>query len=272
MDQVDVNLELWRAGRHVDTYANRTLAPVEVMILVRYRDQLTGRVVEVGCGAGRVLGYLVDIGGDVHGVDVSPAMIEYCRHAYPTVDLRVGDASTLDDVFGEPFDVIVAANNLIDVFDDTRRREVLAEWHRCLTPSGLLIFSSHNLAQIDAGTATPQSGSRRRLASLAGRVAHKSPAEMMSAARRLPAARRNRRRLSGLQHKTADYAILNDETFDYALLHYYIGRDAQERQLVQAGFELMECLDPGGHQVARGAPGDGPWLHYIAQKSAVSTA
>ncbi|MFZ1997724.1 MAG: class I SAM-dependent methyltransferase [Solirubrobacteraceae bacterium] len=265
MDQVTVNEMQWRKASHVGAYANRSLLPVEVMLLVRYRSQLSGRVIEVGCGAGRVLGYLVALGGEVHGIDLSPAMVDYCLRAYPEADVRVGDVAALAETIPGPFDAIVAADNLLDVFDDARRRSVLAHLGSLLAPGGVLIFSSHRLAEVDQRL-LPRRGSR-----LAGRVAdflvRHTVLQLASAAVRLPVRLRNRRRLAPLQRSGAGYAIVNDEACDYGLLHYYVQRDVQERQLREAGLELVECLDPEGRRVPAGTDGDGPWLHYVAQRA-----
>lgn len=267
MDQVSVNNARWRGSDYVSVYANRVLAPVEVLLLLRYRDQLAGRVIEVGCGAGRLLGYLADLSSAVHGIDLSPAMVDYCHRAYPSVDVAVGDVMELGSLFKQPFNVIVAASNLIDVFDDERRTDFLTEMYRCLAPGGLLLFSSHNLASLSReDDASPAGLGRARVATLARRLAHKSPAEIATAVGRLRSGARNRRRLAGLQYSTADYAVVNDGTFGYALLHYFVRRDAQERQLVAVGFELLECLDPDGRPVPPGHDGAGPWLHYVARR------
>ena len=266
MDQVTANERLWRKGAYVDVYANRSLAPVEVVILVRYREALSRRVVEVGCGAGRVLGYLVDLGGEVHGIDLSPDMVAYCHRAYPAANVRVGDVAALGEAVPGRFDAIVAANNLLDVFDDARRRTVLAQLGRLLAPDGVLIFSSHNLAERRRGTPDTR-GARSALGRAAAILLGHSVLELISAARRLPARIRNRRRLAPLQRTTDEYAIVNDDTFDYGLLHYYVQRDAQERQLREAGLELIECLDPDGRPVPSGSEGAGPWLHYIARRT-----
>jgi SAM-dependent methyltransferase len=265
VDQVTANETLWRKGTQVGVYANRALAPVEVMLLVRYREHLAGRVIEVGCGAGRVLGYLVALGGEVQGIDLSPAMVDYCRQAYPQADVRVGDVAALAQTLPGPFDAIVAASNLLDVFDDARRQSVLADLGRLLTPGGVLIFSSHNLAELER---RPAPGRRRGLVGRGADILLRhTPLELASTVARLPARLRNRRRLAPLQSSGAGYAIVNDETFDYGLLHYYVQRDAQERQLRQAGLELIECLDPEGRPVPAGTDGAGPWLHYVSQQS-----
>ncbi len=256
-----VNERLW-AGDHVARYANRSLHPVEVVLLARYHDALSGRVVEAGCGAGRILGYLVAQGGEVHGVDTSPRMLEYCRRTYPEALLALGDLRTLPATVQGLFDAIVAADNVLDVVDPDERRAALGDFRSLLAPDGVLIFSSHNLAGVDPGPDQPSSGSVERLL---GRLVHMSPAQLASAARCLPRRRRNRRRLASLERRSADYAILNDSEGDYGALHYYVRRDAQEQQLAEAGFKLLECLDAQGRRVPPGTDGPGTCLHYIAR-------
>ncbi|TDD66292.1 class I SAM-dependent methyltransferase [Jiangella aurantiaca] len=56
----------------------------------------TGPVVEVGCGPGRITGYLHGLGLDISGVDLSPAMIEVARAAHPGVRFTVGSMMALD--------------------------------------------------------------------------------------------------------------------------------------------------------------------------------
>jgi SAM-dependent methyltransferase len=260
-----VNEALWH-GDHVARYANRSLRPVEVILLARYQQALSGRVLEIGCGAGRVLGYLVALGGEVHGVDVSPQMVEYCRRTYPEADVQVGDLRRLPEVVSGPLDAVIAPDNVLDVVDPVQRREALDAIRGLLAPTGLLIFSSHNLAAVgrpptpvSAGPgAGTESGTLRRLA-------HISPAGLADRAMRLPRQLRNRRRLGPMQVHQPDYAILNDVEGDYGALHYYVRHADQARQLADAGFALQECLDSEGRVVAEGADGTCPWLHYVAR-------
>jgi hypothetical protein len=88
---------------------------------------------------------------------------------------------------------------------------------------------------------------------------------------RVPGRLRNHRRLAPQQADRADYAIRNDPAHEYSLLHYYIGRDAQARQLDELGFDLLECLDLDGRTVAPGedAPESGE-LHYVARARPVT--
>jgi len=138
------NEALWRRTDLVQAYATRTLRPVEVMLLVRYRESLSGRVLELGCGAGRLTGYLAELASTAHGIDISPAMVEHCRRAYPRAAFSERDLRDLSMFEAGSFDAIVASYNVIDVLDDEHRRGVLDGLHRLLVPDGLLIFSTHN--------------------------------------------------------------------------------------------------------------------------------
>jgi SAM-dependent methyltransferase len=269
MSQADLNAAVWRAGGHVAEYDSRVLEPAEVLLLVRYREAFQGRVLDVGCGAGRLLGYLLSLGGDVVGVDISPAMVERCRRRFPGADVRVADLETLPHSVDGPFDVVLMSDDVLDVLDDTRRRAVLGQLLGLLAPAGVVVFSSHNLAYRErSAPPTPTRAAAGRLARLRTRLsqlANRSPVWMLNAAVRLPRRRRNRRRLRPLQRRAVDHAIVNDEAHDYSLLHYYISRADQERQLGQLGYELVDVLEFDGDSVGPGADGLGPTLYYVAK-------
>ncbi len=83
--QDGVNAALWANRALVTKYARRDLRPVEVILLVRHREALSGRVLELGCGTGRVTGFISALGGAVLGIDVSrhdrrlPARLPGCE-------------------------------------------------------------------------------------------------------------------------------------------------------------------------------------------------
>src|SRR5690349_10856651 len=56
------------------------------------------RVLDVGCGAGAVLGPASRLAGSATGIELSPAMAERARAAAPDAEVVVGDAASL------PFD------------------------------------------------------------------------------------------------------------------------------------------------------------------------
>lgn len=55
-----------------------------------------GPVGDLGCGPGRLTGYVASLGLDVFGVDLSPAMIEVARRAHPHLRFEVGSLAALD--------------------------------------------------------------------------------------------------------------------------------------------------------------------------------
>lgn len=251
--QARANARLWSRNL-VKAYATRELRPVEVILLVRYRDALRGRVLELGCGAGRLTGYLAEIGSAVHGVDIAPGMVEYCQRSYPRATFSQGDLRAVSAFEPGSFDVVVATYNVIDVLGDVERRAVLDGIGGVLARGGLLIMSTHNRDY------APRLAEPLKLRG-------KSPLRMAITLARTPRWQRNRRRLLPLAREEPGYAILNDISHDFSALHYYIWRDAQEQQLAEHGFELEECLDLDGRQVAGDKDASGcSELHYIARR------
>lgn len=224
-------------------------------MLVRYAESLGGRILELGCGAGRITGYLGARGGEVLGIDISPDMVAYCRRRYPELEFQVGDISDLSGLADESRDLVVAGFNVLGVLDDDGRRRVLGEIRRVLTARGLLLFSAHNLAFVPNIPKPSALVTRSR-----------NPARAIWNLGRLPRRTRNHRVVARLERRESDYALVNDQAHDFRFLHYYIGRDAQDRQLDEAGFELLECLDGDGSPVESGATAsDQPELHYAAR-------
>lgn len=259
------NAAIWRAGQLVSDYDNRVLEPAEILLLARHHAAFTGRVLDAGCGAGRLLGYIVQLGADVVGVDISAAMVERARKRFPGTDLRVGDLAELGEVVQGPFDVVLISDNLLDVFDDAERRRVLGEVRGLLGPEGLLIFSSHNLASQSPRSPQAAPSLVQRILGMLAHAANRSPVWMLEALMRLPRRRANRRRLGPRQYRRDDHAVLNDSAHDYSLLHYYIGRDSQANQLADVGLELLEALEFDGRPVEAGQDGEGTSLYYVAR-------
>ncbi len=242
----------------IRTYSTEALRPVERTIFDRYRSDLSGRILEVGCGAGRVTGNLIGDAQSVHGVDVSEAMVEHCRRHFPTASFSRCDMRDLSSLGEDAFDVVIAPFNVIDAVGDADRRRTIAEFRKVLAPGGLLIMSSHNLGS--AGRVVGPVADvwvqlrARRARGIAGSILH------------LPRRRRNRRRLRAREEAGPGYRILNDTAHDYSLLHYYVSPQVQVRQLAVHGFGLLECLDLDGRSLDPvGRASDCSELHYVAR-------
>jgi SAM-dependent methyltransferase len=271
--QIAVNTAFWGRDEYLQDYRSRLLKPAEATIFLRYRDRFARRVVEIGCGGGRLLGYLTEIAAEVHGLDVSQSMVDYCRGAYPSAQVVVGDLRALDASLTGRFDVVLAGDNVLDILDDEGRRQALRAMRAYIAPEGLLVFSSHNLAAVSAASGdqvgpSAGPGAGRRATALVRGAWERSPAELVGGVRRLRRQQANRRRLAPLEYRADNYAVLNDNAHEYGLLHYYISRDAQARQLREAGYSLQACLDLDGADVPAGADGSTSSLYYVAGRSA----
>jgi SAM-dependent methyltransferase len=253
-----LNAERWARGDLVDAYSTRALRPVEELLIDRHRTALEGRVLELGCGAGRLTGYLSELSPEVHGLDLSPAMVAYCQRMYPRATFSVGDLRDLSAYEAGSNDVVLAPFNVLDVLGDAARRRTLVQIRDLLAAEGLLVMSSHNIHCARRA----RTKVRLRIRLLVG-----SPRRPAASLRSLPRRFGNRHRLRSLQRTERDYAIVNDEAHDFSVLHYYVSRDAQERQLREAGYELLECLDLDGQSVERGeSAAKCPELHYVARR------
>ncbi len=145
------HVEYWDSPRAVGMYAAmRDLFLGERLALAScFPRGLAGRrVLDLGCGCGRVTSYLDRMGAHVIGVDISEGMIRAARQSVPHIDFRVGDARSLefDD---ESLDLVVFAFNGLDCLHPKDRRvTAIREVSRVLRPGGRFVFSHHNLAAI----------------------------------------------------------------------------------------------------------------------------
>jgi SAM-dependent methyltransferase len=253
--QASVNAAMWRRPALVAPYANRVLRPVEVVLLLHHRDALAGRVLELGCGAGRLTGYLAEISSQVTGADVSPHMLAAASERYPSVQFVERDLRDLSGFADASFEAIVAGYNLLDVLDDVQRRATFAELHRMLVPGGRLLFSGHNL----------EAAGRRRTPWR--HILARNPMWLALNVVRTPRRLRNRARVRPFEHRAADHALLNDESHDYLALHYYTAPADQIRQLEEAGFAVLEQRDLDGAALTPGQPAPhAEELHYVARR------
>jgi SAM-dependent methyltransferase len=106
------------------------------------REILPGaEVLDAGCGTGRYSRELARRGYIVHGVDLSPELIEVAKE---TVRDRTGAVSfTVADILAPPtarYAAILCRGVLNDIIDDDQRDAVFAGLARALRPNGALIL------------------------------------------------------------------------------------------------------------------------------------
>jgi SAM-dependent methyltransferase len=94
-------------------------------------------VLDAGCGTGRIGQRLAELGFDVTGVDVDPAMVAVARERAPGVQWRVGDLAALD--LGRTFDVVVSGGNVFPFLPLDVLPAAVESIAVHLVPEGLLV-------------------------------------------------------------------------------------------------------------------------------------
>ncbi|MFN8172999.1 MAG: class I SAM-dependent methyltransferase [Candidatus Nanopelagicales bacterium] len=104
------------------------------------------RVLDAGCGPGRVGGYLHAVGHSVVGVDVDPELIAAAEEDHPGPRWIVADLAELDLVpldEPEPFDAAVVAGNVMAFVAVGTETTVLARLRSHLRPDGFAAVGFH---------------------------------------------------------------------------------------------------------------------------------
>ncbi|WP_273736231.1 class I SAM-dependent methyltransferase [Mycolicibacterium septicum] len=101
------------------------------------------RILDAGCGPGRVGGYLAGAGHQVVGVDVDPALIEAAKKDHPGPRWLVGDLAELDlpaRGIADAFDIIVSAGNVMTFLAPSTRVQVLTRLRAHLAEDGRAVI------------------------------------------------------------------------------------------------------------------------------------
>ncbi|MGD0177359.1 MAG: class I SAM-dependent methyltransferase [Candidatus Bathyarchaeia archaeon] len=99
---------------------------------------VTGRVLDVGCGAGRVSLYLQKKGFDVLGLDVSPQAIRVCK-IRGIKNARVMPITKISSKLGR-FDTVIMFGNNFGLFGSRKRAKwLLKRFHRMTTEHARIV-------------------------------------------------------------------------------------------------------------------------------------
>ena len=175
-----------------------------------------GRVLDVGCGAGRVAVHLQERGLDVVGIDVSPLAVEVARRR-GLADARLG---TLDTALaeGESFDtILLLGNNLGLLAGERQGRRLLRRLAGVATERGRLL----------AGSYDPYDGAS-------------------APARRYHARNRERRKLGGVERLRIRYQQYATPWFDVL----FASREEVNLISDRSGWAVSRFIDHGAGYVA----------------------
>ena len=127
-----------------DTYADRFAAAAAAGQDVHGEASLVhalapdARVLDAGCGTGRVAIRLAELGHDVVGVDLDEGMLDRARRDAPDLPWFVADLAELD-VPGPLFDLVLTAGNVIPLVAAGDEARVVTALARHVRPGGLLV-------------------------------------------------------------------------------------------------------------------------------------
>ena len=243
------------------SYPKLGLDEQEIVTLLKYQAHFVGRdVLDIGVGNGRTARVLAALARRYFAIDYSSIVVAEARNRMPHLEIHLEDMRDLGRWHDGTLDFVFGPNNVIDAVSHTDRLKTLGEAHRVLRDGGLLVFTSHNRSYVGADAAPRLHISRNPLTFALHVLRYVRSLHLHV-------------RMRPLRRFEADYALLDDCDPDHALLHYYIDRAAQERQLVSVGFELVDVLDRAGAHVAPGelAP-QSSCLMYVARKAMSSDA
>jgi SAM-dependent methyltransferase len=155
---------------------NRLIDRLHKRALAKAIGQLDGkRVLDFGCGNGRISSWLRRQGASVHGLDSSPEMLALARIAVPDgrFDLVEGDELPVED---SPYDLVVSVGVLLYLAPVPERLErVVRKLARAMTPHGQLIALEQVQYDASLGRGAPMQVYRRAFAEAGLEITRTSP-------------------------------------------------------------------------------------------------
>ena len=118
-------------------YKDWSLSEQEAMEFV------TGRVLDIGCGAGRHSLYLQEKGFDVLGIDISPLAIKVCKLR----GLKKAEVMSIEEVNFKPnsFDTILMMGNNFGLFGSFKKaRRLLKRFHKMTSQNALIVAATRD--------------------------------------------------------------------------------------------------------------------------------
>ncbi|MEN3610703.1 class I SAM-dependent methyltransferase [Plantactinospora sp. ZYX-F-223] len=100
-----------------------------------------GPVADVGCGPGHVTAHLHNLGVEMFGIDLSPAMIDLARREHPDLRFEVGSMTDLQ-LADASIAALLAFWSLIHI-PDYAVPTVFGHFHRVMRPGGPLMLGFH---------------------------------------------------------------------------------------------------------------------------------
>lgn len=133
----------------------------------QWAEQISGRIIDAGCGPGHWTDFLHKRGAEISGIDLVPEFIESARLRFPDVSFQVSTLRALDAADGS-LNGVLAWYSLIHL-PPAELPPVLTEIARVLSPEGQLLvgfFEGESAEPLDHAVTTAYYWSVEQMSSL----------------------------------------------------------------------------------------------------------
>ena len=136
------------AREYDDALAGSALLDVDLQFCQKHFSK-PGRLIDLGCGTGRLLMPFAKLGFDCVGVDLSDAMLDVVREkakkSQVRVELHKANLVDLDQFANGAFDYAACLFSTLGMIrEQANRRRFLAHVRRILQPGGVFVVHAHN--------------------------------------------------------------------------------------------------------------------------------
>jgi 2-polyprenyl-3-methyl-5-hydroxy-6-metoxy-1,4-benzoquinol methylase len=135
----------------------------------RVVERARGRVLDIGCGAGRFALYLQARGHDVVGIDISPGAVEVCRRR-GLRDVRLLSITDISRSLGTFDTVVMLGNNFGLLGSFARARRLLRRFSRVVSPGGHIIAETLDPYQTSDATHLAYHAQNRARGRMGGQI------------------------------------------------------------------------------------------------------
>ncbi len=125
------------------------LAGTDIELVFQHADPTRHRLIDLGCGTGRLLEAWEKSGGEGTGVDLSASMLAQARARLAEaskISLVLGNLTDLQALEANQFDRAACLYSTLGMLRPHRARlDALKAFHRVVAPGGKLLLHAHNL-------------------------------------------------------------------------------------------------------------------------------
>jgi SAM-dependent methyltransferase len=105
-------------------------------------------ILDFGCGCGRVLRHWSGLPGEIHGTDLNPRLVDWCRRGLPFARFHQNALTPPLDFELERFDLVYALS-VFTHLPEALQHAWIADLFRVLRPDGCLLLTTHGRRYID---------------------------------------------------------------------------------------------------------------------------